>query len=347
MSDKKVYSDRQKKILVEIGKKFRRKIHKEMITKIVSTMSLCLLLIYAAFKILNYNKNMLVFLIVILIIGTIIGILNLVQYTKKMVALKNSNDMTIGLHYKHKEPSIIGNSKLILSNQGYPLLILAISTSIIFGIFFLAYLDNTEEITWLIGTIVSSSITLFCLVWFLVHKFYIYRQNLKKEKFDFELNDYEVNEIDISTNQINRESVNNLNVFIVIKPSKKLIYLMCFFAVLFTILSILLYFHFEDITSKIVSVSIMGTFAFLSILGIISGYIEKEILTDLMFEKHRLFKTTVIPLSDIRMIQYLLNTIKIIKKEDNNHKWVVCSNRDISALLEGFEKAGIFIEPLT
>lgn len=345
MSSRRIYSERQKLILIEIGRKFRKKIYFEMISTILSVLILCLFIIYGLFSLLNNENNLLPIMIFLFALGIIIGSLNLVQYIGRMVAFKKSDDFTVGLHYKFKDPSIIGNSKLILSNQVYPALIIAILVSIIFGLFFYMYINNKDNISWLVGSIILALITVFCLVWFLVHKLYIYKQNLKKEKYDFELCGYEINEI-IQDDLKGSKEISFSKSHIVVKSPEWAIYLFYFIFIFFTTVSIIMYFHFDDITSKIVSSSIMGTFAFLSIIAIISGYIEKEILTNSAFEKHRLFKKTIIPLSDIKIIQYLGNTIKIVNKGDNNYKWLVCSNRDISDLLEGFKQAGIFVEPL-
>lgn len=345
MSARRIYSERQKLILIEIGRKFRKKIYFEMISTILSILFLCLFIIYGLFSLLNNENNIFPIMIFFIVIGIIIGSLNLVQYIGKMVTLKNSDDFNIGLHYKFKDPSIIGNSKLILSNQGYPALIIAILTSIIFGFIFYIYINDKDNISWLVGSIILALITVFCLVWFLVHKLYIYKQNLKREKYDFELCNNEINNI-IQEDLLGSKEKSLSKLHVVVMPPKWGIYLFYFISIFFTTVSIIMYFHIDDITSKIVSSSIMGFFAFLSVIAIISGYIEKEILTDYEFEKHRLFKKTIIPLSDIKIIQYIGNTIKIVNKGDNNYKWLVCSNRDISDLLEGFIQAGIFVEPL-
>jgi|GEM_PF-4902076 len=348
MNEKRKYSDRQKSILIEIGKKYRPKINNEMIFQIFSTTAVFLLIVLGIFKLLESVTDIVGVYYYLLIIGGFLGLMNLYSYVKKMNKLKKSDDITIGIHYKHRDPSIIGNSKLILSNKGIPAIIFMILGVGVFSIFFLGYLNDPMENIYFIGSVIFAFMTFFSLIWFLMQRFYIFKLNLRKEIYDFELSDDELNSNIISKSCTVTKSMSNTDdLYIEVKPDLFLVVVMYVCSIIFIGMTIVMLIQVEDIISKIVSTSISGVIAVFSLIGIYAGYREKEILTNTSFIKQRLLSARTIDLSDIKMIQYVSRYIKIIGKDNKEIISVLCVNKDISELLDGFLKLGIFIEPLS
>jgi len=348
--DKKEYTERQISIINKVGEKFRPTLKKEKVTNILTGLIMCLTLaVISLFVVIKYEEILFLY-ITIYLLGSFIGILTLVSYNKKMNDLMNSDDFIIGLHYKHKDPRIIGNSKLMLSNHRASVLIISIMCIFILAVFGILWLATTafdEDIRVLyFGCTIFGILAVISFGWFLYYRLSIYKNNILMEIYDFELTDTELAiKMENDIKQFDKISDSQDKINIEVKSPKSLFYYVEISGILFTTITVVILFSNSNTTSKIIASIIMGSFSLLCWIGLVAGKVEKEILTNDKLIIKRLFRTKIVLLKDVKSIQYSFGIIKLIF-HNNNIMWVNFTNKKIDEILKGFERLGIFVEKL-
>lgn len=108
--DKINFSERQVKILEDIGRKYRPMLKKDIKNLSIVFFVIYLLLLSVLFWLSNQGDKNFVIAIVLGILSLGVLLLNWFLYRNKLKKLLKADDFTVGLHYRYKDPRIFGNA---------------------------------------------------------------------------------------------------------------------------------------------------------------------------------------------------------------------------------------------
>jgi hypothetical protein len=101
----------------------------------------------------------------------------------------------------------------------------------------------------------------------------------------------------------------------------------------------------DEPTNRLVVSIISGIFVLMCIVGIISGFVEKEIINQNTYIKKGLFKTSKVELSKIKLVRVSYRMYYLVGHDNKTIINIHTSNTDNHVILEGFKSLGILVEP--
>lgn len=198
-----------------------------------------------------------------------------------------------------------------------------------------------------VSFIVSSVIFLSCIIWIALYKILIFNKNVLLEEYDLEFTQIELNEMKKNTN---RETVDDFTLKkaknVEIKQSKRNINLTTSFAIIFTLIAIVVFFTAEDTTNRNIGTIAILIIALMIWFGAISCFVNKEIIKDKKFIKKRLFLTKIVDFKDIKMVKISFTLVLIKNHENKEILSAFCQSKKLDGLINAFESEGIYVEKL-
>lgn len=126
-----VYSERQIDLLIEIGKKYRPRIIKDMRIQTYPLIISYFLVIGFSILLALGNPIYYVMLMVVVVFGSV-GLVGLALLTRReYINLLKSTDLEVGVFYKRKEPKVIGNAKFKRQSFVLPFIFVGILSLIV------------------------------------------------------------------------------------------------------------------------------------------------------------------------------------------------------------------------
>ena len=196
-----------------------------------------------------------------------------------------------------------------------------------------------------VSFILSSAIFLSCIIWIVLYKTLIFNRNVLLEEYDLEFTQIELDQMIKNTNREIADNYSSKDVKKVeIKQTRKNINLAISFAIIFTLIAIVVFFTAKGTTNRNIGTIMMSFIALMIWFGVITSYVNKEIVSDKEFIKKRLFFTKKVDFKDIKMVKVSSSFVVIKDHENKQILSASCQSKELDELINAFESGGIYCE---